>query len=58
MKNGKYMEMTLIVTRRQEMKDTIGSDGWKPSGKSHIKLAEIPNEWRVEGYNWARRDEL
>ena len=51
MKNGKYMEMTLIVTRLQEMKDTIGSDGRKTSGKSHIKLAEILNKWRVEGYN-------
>ena len=51
MKNGKYMEMTLIVTRLQEMKDTIGSDGWKTSGKSHIKLAEILNKWRVEGYD-------
>lgn len=51
MKNGKYMEMTLIVTRPQEMKDTIGSDGRKTSGKSYIKLAEILNRWRVEDYD-------
>ena len=29
-------------------------DGWRPSGKAHIKRTELPEEWRVDGYDWAR----
>ena len=38
-----------------ETADTMEIDGWRPSGKAHIKLAEMPSRWKVEGYDWARR---
>lgn len=38
-----------------ETADTMEIDGWKPSGKAHIKRAELPDKWMVEGYDWARR---
>lgn len=36
-----------------ETADTMEVDGWTPSGKAHIKLAEVPDRWKVEGYHWA-----
>lgn len=40
-----------------ETADTMKLDGWKPSGKAHIKLTEMPDRWKVDGYDWARRCE-
>ena len=40
-----------------ETADTIEVDGWQPSGKAHIKLAEVPAAWKVKGCNWAMRCE-
>lgn len=35
-----------------ETADTMEIDGWQPSGKAHIKRAELPDKWMVKGYDW------
>lgn len=32
--------------------DTMALNGWRPSGKAHIKRAELPGEWAVNGFDW------
>lgn len=50
----KAWDYALMAKCAPETADTMTVDGWQPSGKAHIKRTELPEEWRVEGYDWAR----
>lgn len=47
-------DYALMAKCAPETADTMTVDGWQPSGKAHIKRTEVPEEWRVDGYDWAR----
>ena len=51
----KAWDYALAAKCAPETADTMAVDRWTPSGKAHIKLAEVPEGWKVEGYDWARR---
>lgn len=36
----------------------LALDGWTPSGRAHIKAAELPEKWRIEGCDWYVEEEL
>lgn len=53
----KAWDYALAARCAPETADTMELDGWTPNGKAHIKYSDIPNSWKVEGYDWARRCE-
>ena len=52
--HGQQFKAEFAERTMPETADTMTVDGWQPSGKAHIKRTEVPEEWRVDGYDWAR----
>lgn len=46
-------DMAVVArTANVDMAEPVGK--WVPTGKASINMAELPDKWRVEGYDWLK----